>query len=494
MIRAVGGGGVLAFLGRWLRRAAVTALVVFVTVLAVRAWEARRPPRLKPWHRFTPPSEARAGDLTERTTLEDYLAREQRVFDEVKSEIEDRLAPEDRTIGNRYYPESAASPRRFPRDWNRTFELVPAEIRGGVLLVHGLTDSPYSVRKLAELCRDRGLYALALRMPGHGSVPGGLVRVQWEDWSAAVRVGVRHVRRRIGEGKPLHLVGYSNGGALSVKYSLDALEDAALPRPDRVVLLSPMIGVSPAAGLAKFIGVLAVIPYFEKARWLDVLPEYNPYKYNSFPANAGEQSHRLTVAIQQQLARVAKAGKIGQLPPMLAFQSVVDATVLTDAVVWKLFDVLGENGSELVLFDLNRRANIQPFLNASDRGILERLVPPRSRRYTLTVITNAGADTPDVLERTVATGSEAPRDRPLGLAWPDQVFSLSHIAVPFATSDPLYGGEPEANPSGIIRLGVLAPRGERGVLIVSPGDFLRITWNPFFPYLEERVGRWVGGP
>jgi alpha-beta hydrolase superfamily lysophospholipase len=484
--------GFLGWALRWLRRAALTILVVLATIVAVRAWEARRPPGLKPWHRFAPPSEARAADLTEGTTLEEYLAREERVFQEVQSEIENRLAPEDRTSGNRYFPESAASPRRYPRDWNRTFELVPEQIRGGALLLHGLTDSPYSVRRLAESCRDRGLYALALRMPGHGTVPGGLVPVAWEDWSAAVQVGARHVRQRVGEGKPLSLIGYSNGGALAVKYSLDALEGDKLPRPDRVVLLSPMIGVSPAAGLARMLGILAVFPYFEKTRWLDVLPEYNPYKYNSFPTNAAEQSHRFTVEIQAQVARIAKAGRIRELPPMLAFQSVVDATILADAVVWKLFDALEENGSELVLFDMNRRANVRPFLKPDDAAILERLVPARARAYTLTVIANAGPDTPQVLERTIAAGSQAPRERPLGLAWPDQVYSLSHVAVPFSTEDPLYGGEPDARQGSGIRLGVLAPRGERGVLTVSPGDLLRISWNPFFSYLEERVGGWIG--
>ena len=55
----------------------------------------------------------------------------------------------------------------------------------------------------------------------------------------------------------------------------------------------------------------------------------------------------------------------------------------------------------------------------------------------------------------------------------------------------LYGGMPDAGQGGGIHLGVVAPRGEKGVLTVSPGDFLRISWNPFFPYVEERVRRWI---
>jgi alpha-beta hydrolase superfamily lysophospholipase len=485
-------GGFSAFFLRWLRRAAVTVAIVLATIVLVRAWGARQPPYLKPWHRYVPASEVRAADLTDGFTLEDYLRREEQLFREVRENIGDRLAPEDRTNGNRYYAEGLASPSRYPRDWNRTYELAPPEIRGGALLIHGLTDSPYSMRRLAELFRDRGFYVLVIRVPGHGTVPGALTRARWQDWLAATRVGARHVRRRVGDGKPFYLVGYSNGGALAVKYSLDVLEGAKLPAAGRIVLLSPMIGVSPAAALAKFVGLLAVFPYFEKTRWLDVLPEYNPFKYTSFPAFAGQQTSELTDEIQTQIARVAKAGQIRRLPPTLAFQSAMDATVLADAVVSKLYDALEENGSELVLFDLNRIASARPFIKPGDETFLARLVPPGKRRYTLTVVTNASPETLEVVARSTSAGSDTLTERPLHLAWPAQVYSVGHIAIPFPTDDPLYGGEPDARLGGGIRLGTLAPRGERGVLTVSQGDFLRISWNPFFPYLEERVREWIG--
>jgi alpha-beta hydrolase superfamily lysophospholipase len=70
------------------------------------------------------------------------------------------------------------------------------------------------MRAVAARLHAAGYYTSSLRMQGHGTVPGGLVDVTWEDWLAAVRMGAREVRRRIGDGKPLLLVGYSNGGAL----------------------------------------------------------------------------------------------------------------------------------------------------------------------------------------------------------------------------------------------------------------------------------------
>ena len=112
--------------------------------------------------------------------------------------------------------------------------------------------------------------------------------------------------------------------------------------PQRLVLLSPMIGVPPFAWMARVISALGPVPAFEKARWLDVYPEYNPFKYTSFAANAGLQTWRLTRTLQAQVARVAADGRAAQLPPLLTFHSLVDSTVSTPAVVHALYDVAAD--------------------------------------------------------------------------------------------------------------------------------------------------------
>ena len=112
------------------------------------------------------------------------------------------------------------------------------------------------MRAVADVLAESGVYSLSLRMPGHGTVPSGLVRSSWKDWLAAVRMGVRHVRASIPQGAPLILVGYSNGGALVLKYTLEAIEREGDPRPAKLILLSPMIGVTPAARLAWWISLL----------------------------------------------------------------------------------------------------------------------------------------------------------------------------------------------------------------------------------------------
>jgi alpha-beta hydrolase superfamily lysophospholipase len=358
--------------------------------------------------------------------------------------------------------------------------MVPdGPVEGAVLLLHGLTDSPYTMRHLAEIYRSRGFRVLALRLPGHGTVPAALLDVEWEDWRAAVRVGARAVTERSSPAAPFHIVGYSNGGALALQYALDVLEGSGYPAPDRLVLISPMIGVSAFARLAPVLGWMGRFQPFEKARWLDIMPEYIPFKYNSFPLRAGHESFRLTKAVQRQMTRVQRSGLLAKLPPILSFMSVVDATVSASAVVNSLYARLPSGrGDELVVFDLNASAETGPFIRASEQGLLSRLFRSSERPFRLCAVANARPGTREVVERSV---DQAPRSssRPLPLAWPEQVYSLSHLALPMAPDDPLYGLK------GAV--GNASPRGEKGVLTVPVDQFMRLYSNPFFPYLREKV-------
>ena len=75
------------------------------------------------------------------------------------------------------------------------------------------------------------------------------------------------------------------------------------------------------------------------------------------------------------------------------------------------------------------------------------------------------------------------------------MFSLSHVALPFPLEDGLYGLRPDPKDDFGIQLGAVAARGERGALIVSLEFLMRMTSNPFFPYMRERIGEGIdAGP
>jgi alpha-beta hydrolase superfamily lysophospholipase len=457
-----------------------------VTLLAVRAFDSQRGAPLALWHTYAP-QELTAQELA-KADWDDYLAAERKIFESVRVNVTQKLDPEDQVPANRYFEGSPIYPGNFATDWNRSYILEPEGTPvGAVVFLHGLTDSPYSLRHVARLYQSHGFVSVAIRLPGHGTVPAGLTNVEWEDWVAATHLAVREARRRIGPTLPLHIIGFSNGGALAMKYALDALGDPQLTRPNRVVLISPMIGITEMARFAGVFGWPAIFPPFAKAAWLSVVPEFNPFKYNSFPINGARQSSLLTRALQPRMAEYASEGKLTELPPILTFQSVVDFTVSTRAIITALYQQLPDNGSELVLFDLNRNVKFGPLMRASANTLLNRILPDPPRSFKTTIITNLHPDTSEVMERITAAGSTTEQTRALGLSYPLGVFSLSHVALPFPLSDSLYGLFPDPLEEYGVSLGAVAPRGERGTLIVSLDSLIRMSSTPFFPYMLERI-------
>jgi alpha-beta hydrolase superfamily lysophospholipase len=254
-----------------------------------------------------------------------------------------------------------------------------------------------------------------------------------------------------------------------------------------VMLFSPMIGVTPFSRLADLGQLLTSFEYFEKFNWLDVLPEYDPYKYNSFPKNAGYQTYVVTQKLQQRLQSLESAGRLREIPPVLTFQSLVDATVSTPAVVNELYARLKVPGSDLVLFDLNRSSALAPFLTADHRQFVENLMNGPELGYDITLIGNLSKDSNAVAEWQRHPGSDEVVRKPLDFAWPAGVYSLSHVAIVFPPQDEFYGNAEASRAAGNFAIGSLNPRGERGVTIVPVSTLLRLRHNPFFDYVAERL-------
>ncbi len=195
-------------------------------------------PALMPWHVAPLEAEFRASDATHMESRDDYRTLESKLMAELDAEVYAQVPPDQRRAVNRYFAGSLADAHRKAPNWNLTFELPANPARGAVLLLHGLTDSPYSMRALAELFAARGWYVVGLRLPGHGTAPAALTRVTWPDWAGATRLAVKHLRAKTGPDVPIVIAGYSTGAALAVEYALAALQGEMLPRVSGLVLLS----------------------------------------------------------------------------------------------------------------------------------------------------------------------------------------------------------------------------------------------------------------
>ncbi len=463
-------------------------LVLVVCAVALYA-QGCSSPSLEPWHTEKLTEEFTAGMTEEVRTLDDYRQLEERLFAQLEKKVygQTETGPDHALV--RYSAGSAADPQNRRPNWNRSFEFSADKPVGGVLLLHGMSDSPYSLRVLALTLKRRNYRVIGLRLPGHGTAPSGLTSISWQDMAAAVRLAMAHLASNLG-GKPIHIVGYSNGAPLAINFALDALEGNGLPVPASLVLISPAIGIHAAAALSKWKRRLSSLPGFSGHAWLSVLPEFDPYKYNSFATNAAAQVHGLTRSVARRVQSRARSAPDEILPPILVFKSTVDATVSTNAVVDRLLKHLKPERHELVLFDINRFAAKSTLLIADPAPLTERLIADRELPFVVTLVTNEDpSSTSVVAHRKPPFSDRASKTEPLNLTWPRGVISLSHVALPFPPDDPLYGQGPPGKGDTIF-LGQMAIQGERGLLKIPYNFLVRIRYNPFYDYLERRVLEW----
>lgn len=418
-------------------------------------------------------------------TFEEYLELEDRLFEQLETEVYQKLSEAEKHPYNRYHRESRSNSSRWPTDWNRSYELKHESPKAGVLLLHGLTDSPYSLHHLGERLHQSGAHVLALRIPGHGTAPAALARTEWEDMAGAVELAMRHLSKAVGD-RPVHIVGYSNGAALALHYVLESIEDPELPPVSAMAMLSPEIGVTKMAAIAVWQQRMGKVLGLEKLKWQTTNLEYDPFKYVSFPVSAGRLTHELTGVNRKQILRLAADKKLDQFPPLIAFQSAVDATVTAPSLVSDLYTHLPPDRHNLVVFDVDRSQHVEPFLKRDPAKDVGLVLDNPDRGFVFTLLTNKDPESQDLVTRVWKPKSKTYSQEPTPFTWPEGVYSLSHVALPFPQGDSLYGKQPTPD-SPRIQIGSKVLRGEKGSLRISANDMLRLRWNPFYPFLEQKL-------
>lgn len=231
---------------------------------------------------------------------------------------------------------------------NAPFELKPItehssgqtkKYQRGILLVHGLTDSPYFMRYLGEFFQAQGFRVMAILLPGHGTQAGDLLDVTWQEWAKAVAYGADKLHEEVDE---IYLAGFSVGGALSIRQSL--LDT----RVRGLWLFSPALQVTSRAALANIHKLYSWL--MPSAKWVDIKPNRDLYKYESLTKNAVYQTYLLIKNLNAQL----KSHPLNI--PVFTVASVDDVTVDTLAIIQFMASASHPN-SHLVLYgnDLEKK-------------------------------------------------------------------------------------------------------------------------------------------
>lgn len=193
-----------------------------------------------------------------------------------------------------------------PREWRPV-----GAARGGVLLVHGLGDSPWSFHDLAPELARQGFLVRSVLLPGHGTAPEDMLNVSLEDWRRTVAEQTLLLKRDAG---PIFLGGFSTGANLVLAEAYSTQNVAGL------LLFSPAFRSSVPFGwmapLLRHLRPWLVDPGLET--------ESIPVRYSNVPTNGFAQYHRSSRLAQRHLA----SGRFDK--PVLMVLAARDSVVDTD--------------------------------------------------------------------------------------------------------------------------------------------------------------------
>ncbi|MBQ0923186.1 alpha/beta hydrolase [Saccharopolyspora endophytica] len=203
----------------------------------------------------------------------------------------------------------------------------------GVLLCHGFTSTPQSMRGWAEHLAEAGHTVRCPLLPGHGTRWQELNRTTWRDWYGAVEQALDELRDRC---RSVFVFGLSMGGTLTLRLA-ELHPDIA-----GIVLVNP--SVMTLRKEAKLLPVLSrVVPSMAAIAGDIAKPEVVELAYSRLPLRG--------MASLQQMWSVVRADLGSVRQPLLLLHSAVDHVVEPENSAIVLHEVGSQDVTEVVLDD-----------------------------------------------------------------------------------------------------------------------------------------------
>ncbi|NQZ81534.1 MAG: alpha/beta fold hydrolase [Colwellia sp.] len=284
-------------------------------------------------------------DYAENQPFEQYLAYARQLIEQ-KNPRAQQYCPIDNDVFRLLSKQNSWKRLAQVSDFIAPFELKQINNDKAILLIHGLTDSPYVFHDLAAFYYQQGFTVRTLLLPGHATAPADLIDVELSQWRQATDYAIT---RTLGDFDNVYLGGFSTGGALILDY-LITNEDANKEPNDKIkglFLWSPASKAkSDIAWLAQYVDL---IPFLD---WVGKDADSDFAKYESFPFNAGAQVHDLMNDVYAD--NVDLPIKIKNIP-MFVVVSEHDQTISTDATLglisqWHNSSQQMNSGSDTVIY------------------------------------------------------------------------------------------------------------------------------------------------
>ncbi|MDH3660515.1 MAG: alpha/beta fold hydrolase [Alphaproteobacteria bacterium] len=361
-----------------------------------------------------------------------------------------------------------------------------AEYDRGVLLIHGLNDTAFSMWDLGARFAKACYLVRAILLPGHGTVPGDLLNVGPRAWRDAVAKAVWSFR---GEADRLVIAGFDLGAVLA----LDAALDLAMPPEvelDGVVLLAPAFNYDPPSFAPAAVGPAG------NALWGEVFEKHSSFRYHSIAKPSIAATERLGSALLDRQAPL----HVPLFMVLSAEDAVTDAEAARD---W----FCGQSVTPRHLLWYSRYPEA-PFPACS--CTIQRRDSRANQSRVCVSIRSSSCTLPSSEEggkRSLPT-AETCRRNPFSSKNGDAggaILDLAHIALLAAPSNPRYGATAKINdclhysweqetPEGQVCSGRSNGDGARYLRYgeTSGGNLenyilRRLTYNPDFDHMAERM-------
>ncbi len=234
----------------------------------------------------------------------------------------------------------------------------------GVLVLHGFTGSPKSMRPWADHLAAEGLSVRLPRLPGHGTTWTDMSVTRWDDWLAEAGRAFDELAATCSD---VFVAGLSMGGSLALR--LAETKGAAVKG---LVLVNPAVHTENKAFVA--LPVLKHVVPSLKGIGNDIAkPGQDEGSYDRVPLKA---LHSLTVGWAQIKADIASIDQ-----PLLLFRSATDHVVEASNAAWVLSHVRSKDVEERVLpdsFHVATLDNDAPSIFAGSVDFIRRLAPAAS--------------------------------------------------------------------------------------------------------------------
>lgn len=177
----------------------------------------------------------------------------------------------------------------------------------GVLLVHGFTGTPASMRPWAHYLNERGYTVSVPLIPGHGTTWHDLNHVSWQEWPAKVESELLQLKKKCSK---VFLCALSMGGGNSLYVAARNQE-----KIDGLVLVNPMIHI-PGVQI-KFVHIISRIQKSRASVGDDIKkPGITEWGYDALPLKGVAQLYKYL--------KLARAGLPSIKTPTLVFHSIDD--------------------------------------------------------------------------------------------------------------------------------------------------------------------------